>query len=332
MRYIAKLSTDSKRLLTRLSKHSRFYRVRQRAHCILLSSNGKSVSELIDIFQVERATIYSWFNAFEQRSFAGLYDEKGKGRKPTFTPQQQIQIKQWAIQFPKQLNKIRAKIFDHFAINVSHKTIERVLKSLGLSWRRIRRKPKDEPSPVEYQQKSEQLDRFKRLDKAGVIDLRYFDESGFCLVPYVPYAWQEKENTIEVETSRSKRLNVLGFLNRENELTAYTFEGSVNSDVVIACIDEFSKTITIPTVLVIDNATIHTSDAFIHRIPFWRARGIELFYLPPYSPQLNLIEILWRFIKYQWIDFSAYNSFHDLVEYVENVIRLYGTDYQINFV
>ena len=87
---------------------------------------------------------------------------------------------------------------------MSHKTVERVLKSLGLSWRRIRRKPKDEPSPVEYQQKSEQLDRFKRLDKAGVIDLRYFDESGFCLVPYVPYAWQEKENTIEVETSRSK--------------------------------------------------------------------------------------------------------------------------------
>ena len=92
---------------------------------------------------------------------------------------------------------------------------------------------------------------------------------------------------------------MLGFLNRENESTAYTFEGSVNSDVGIACIDEFLNTIKTPTVLVIDNATIHTSNSVMCRMPFWRTRGLELVYLPPYSSQFNLIEILCRFIKYQ---------------------------------
>ena len=58
----------------------------------------------------------------------------------------------------------------------------------------------------------------------------------------------------------------------------------------------------------------------------------ELFYLPSYSPQLNLMGILWQSVKYQWIDCSAYNSFHNLVAYVDNFIRLYRTDYQINFV
>ena len=100
------------------------------------------------------------------------------------------------------------------------------------------------------------LETFKSLDKQG-IDLRYFDESGFCLVPYIPYAWQQKGATIEIETTKSRRLNVLGFLNRENELQAYTFEGSVNSDVVIACIDDFSFALTKRTVLVIDNAKVH---------------------------------------------------------------------------
>ena len=71
--------------------------------------------------------------------------------------------------------------------------------------------------------------------------LRYFDESGFCLTPYTPYAWQPRNETICVETVNSKRLNVLGFLNRNNNLKAYTFEGSINSDVVIACIDDFIK-------------------------------------------------------------------------------------------
>jgi DDE superfamily endonuclease len=41
--------------------------------------------------------------------------------------------------------------------------------------------------------------------------------------------------------------------------------------------------------------------------------------LPAYSPQLNLIEILWRFIKYQWLEFSAYKDWNSLVEAVENI-------------
>ena len=332
MRFIENLSTESKRLLKRLYKRSRFYRVRLRAHCILLSSNGYTVTELIPIVQVDRTTIYNWFNAFEQSRFAGLYDQKGKGRKPTFTARQKEQIKQWALAFPKQIKKIQAKIYEEFNITVSQKTIKRVLKALALTWRRIRRKPKGEPDKVEYQQKTEALETFKSLDKQGIIDLRYFDESGFCLVPYIPYAWQQKGATIEIETTKSRRLNVLGFLNRENELQAYTFEGSVNSDVVIACIDDFSFALTQRTVLVIDNAKVHTSEAFFAKIDAWKTKGLEIFYLPTYSPELNLIEILWRFIKYEWIEFSAYLSFDHLVAYVEKVIQHFGQDYRINFV
>jgi len=51
-------------------------------------------------------------------------------------------------------------------------------------------------------------------DREGIIDLRYFDESGFCLVPYIPYAWQEKGDTIAIESMPSKRVNVLGFVNK----------------------------------------------------------------------------------------------------------------------
>lgn len=40
----------------------------------------------------------------------------------------------------------------------------------------------------------------------------------------------------------------------------------------------------------------------------WKERQIEIFQLPSYSPQLNLIEILWRFMKYEWIEISAYRS------------------------
>jgi len=43
-----------------------------------------------------------------------------------------------------------------------------------------------------------------------------------------------------------------------------------------------------------------------------------------YSPQLNLIEILWRFMKYEWIDRSAYESWQSLVDFVEKMLKEFG--------
>jgi transposase len=64
-------------------------------------------------------------------------------------------------------------------------------------------------------------------------------------------------------------------------------------------------------------------------------RHQELFpyvkYLPPYSPELNLIEILWRFMKYYWLPFSAYMSFQDLLQSIEDILTRFGTDYTIAF-
>ena len=51
----------------------------------------------------------------------------------------------------------------------------------------------------------------------------------------------------------------------------------------------------------------------------------------PHSPALNLIEILWRFIKYHWLPFSAYTSFQCLIEAIEEILTRVGTDYTITF-
>ncbi|MBD2539672.1 transposase, partial [Coleofasciculus sp. FACHB-SPT36] len=52
---------------------------------------------------------------------------------------------------------------------------------------------------------------------------------------------------------------------------------------------------------------------------------------PPYSPELNLIEILWKFMKYEWIEIEAYRDWKSLVKYVKNVLKKVGTEYVINF-
>ncbi len=100
---------------------------------------------------------------------------------------------------------------------------------------------------------------------------------------------------------------------------------------VIECFEQFSKQLKKKAYVFLDNASINKSRAFIRHIPTWVKRGLIIKYLPPYSPELNLIEILWRFMKYYWLPFSAYMSFQGLLQSIEDILTRFGTDYTITF-
>jgi hypothetical protein len=62
-------------------------------------------------------------------------------------------------------------------------------------------------------------------------------------------------------------------MNRQNDLHPFLFEGSIHTGVVIACCDTFCQTLTKKPVVVIDNASIHTSEEFEDRLPYWKKKG-----------------------------------------------------------
>jgi transposase len=169
------------------------------------------------------------------------------------------------------------------------------------------------------------------LHKAGYIDLYYCDESHFGLTPNVSYAWQHKDNPVLLSAAKGKRLSVLGLMTPDCKLFSRTFEGSVNSDKAIAVMDEFSQTINKRTIVVIDNAPIHRSKKFAAKINEWKEQDLWIYFLPPYSPELNIIEILWRFIKYKWLPFETFIDFESLKKNVAEILSLVGSKHCINF-
>ncbi len=175
----------------------------------------------------------------------------------------------------------------------------------------------------------------KSAENKGLIDLYYFDESGFSLTPYVPYAWQCRGETITLPCQGGKRFNVLGFMSAKakstNDLVAYTTDGNVNSDTFIACMQNFVETRKGPTVVVLDNAPMHRCEKVAQMIPRWQEMDVALFFLPRYSPHLNPIEILWRKMKYEWMPFSAYESWNALTHAVNDLICSFGNTHTINF-
>ena len=110
MRYIKGLTKDTAKLLKRIHKKSKYYQVRQRAHCILLSYQRYKILELMTIFQVSRNTVYNWLNNWENLGLVGLYNREGRGRKKLFDPLQQEIIKSWVKETPKNLVIVQEKI------------------------------------------------------------------------------------------------------------------------------------------------------------------------------------------------------------------------------
>jgi len=186
--------------------------------------------------------------------------------------------------------------------------------------------------PDNYDEKKSELKALQEQSEKGEMDLFYGDGSGFSLVPYIPYAWQEIGKTIEVPCFKSKTLNLFGIWDAKNDLNLYSIEGSLTSEILIEYIDDFSNKISKKTVLAIDNAPIHTSAIFKNKLNEWSKKGLEIFHLPSYSPHLNLIEHLWRFMKYEWIEFSVYNCWDNLVQYIDKIANNFGSLYTIKFV
>ncbi|MGK5090562.1 IS630 family transposase [Deltaproteobacteria bacterium TL4] len=182
-----------------------------------------------------------------------------------------------------------------------------------------------------FREAQQDMEILKHEDDLGTIDLYYFDGSGFTGVPEVPYAWQDPDDPILLPSEKTRRINALGFMNRKSDLFAYTFENSINSEVVVACFDEFVTTLDKTTIVVLDNAPIHHSGWFDSQIERWEEEGLYLYFLPTYSPELNLIEILWKHIKYYWLSLSAYLSFDALRKEVDRVLANVGIEYKIQF-
>ena len=331
MLHIGSLVTVEIFTLEDMHKNHPHHLSRIRAHCILLSHAGFELSVIARIYGVCRQSVSTWIHTWESEGICGLLDRPRSGRPRILDEEAEGDVLTRINESPRSLKKVLFEIFESRGIALSISSLKRICKRAGLSWKRLRSSLKMKRDADLFEQSKQQLIELIEQSRKGQIDLFYFDESGFSLEPSIPYAWQPRGETIEIPSSRSKRLNVLGFINRECSFTPIVVEGSVTSAVVVASIDHFVETLQRPTVLVIDNAPVHTSHEFKENLERWEKQGLTILPIAPYSPELNIIEILWRKIKYEWMPFTAYESFQSLKESLSDILANVGKSYTINF-
>lgn len=163
------------------------------------------------------------------------------------------------------------------------------------------------------------------------IDLYFADESTFSMNPCLPYAWQQKGQPIEIFPRRDKKVNLFGIFRPDNVAVTYQADENINSAFLIRSIDDFCQYIDKPTVLVIDNAPTHRSKMFSGQLERWEEKGLYIFFLPKYSPHLNIAETYWRKAKYEWLKPSDYFSFAKYKRKIKEIFNKIGIDYKIVF-
>jgi transposase len=332
---VSALSWSDKDDLELLVKESPSARVRQRAEAILLSAKGYSIKQISEIKGKCVITVSRWIDQWEERGVDGILEGEGRGRKGILTEGERQEIGKWLAEEspPRSAAELCARIAKAFAKKISKDTARRLLKAAGKVWKRVRCGLAGERDEDSFRLCEQELAEHLQASGRGQANLLYLDESGFNGVPYIPYAWQDKGATLELPCPKGKRINVLGILSvTEAKLETHIPEGRMTSEFVLNVLDglsENAKGNAIPTVLVLDNASIHTAKIIQDKRQEWEDKNLFLYFLPTYSPELNLIEILWRKIKYDWLPFDAHESYDKLRSCLENIFNEFGSAYNI---
>ena len=190
---------------------------------------------------------------------------------------------------------------------------------------------KNKESEEIYRHKVTILGELESLSETNLIDLYYSDESRVSLEPSIPYGWQFADEEVFMPSAKGNGLNCFALLMRNNQCLIQTSFETLTSRFIFEQFENLSVRLRKLTVVVLDNARIHTSGIIKERIKVWQARGLYIFYLPRYSPHLNIVETLWRKLKYEWLTPSDYQSKENLFYQTKSALKAVGSSLFIRF-
>jgi len=155
--------------------------------------------------------------------------------------------------------------------------------------------------------------------QAGKRAVFFVDAAHFVLAPFLGFLWSLTRVFLKAPAGR-QRFNVLGALNAmTHELMTVTNDTYITAESLCLLLKKLAAlNLAVPITLFLDNAR-YQKCALVQTLA--ASLSIELCYLPPYSPNLNLIERVWKFVKKQSLYSHYYADFAAFQAAIETCIR-----------
>ena len=139
MRYVQPLTQEQRDLLETTMQDDASFRVRSRAHSLLLSAQGTPIQQIAKTYQVDRDTVSTWIKNWEHHGPASLHDKPRSGRPSTLTPEEQALAKQYLKEEPRCLKRVVERLAHTTEKRISISSRKRLANRGRLRWKRVRK-------------------------------------------------------------------------------------------------------------------------------------------------------------------------------------------------
>jgi len=155
--------------------------------------------------------------------------------------------------------------------------------------------------------------------QAGKCAVFFVDAAHFVLAPFLGFLWSLTRVFLRAPAGR-QRFNILGALNAlTHELVTVTNDTYITAESLCALLQKLAAlNLAVPITVFLDNAR-YQKCALVQAMA--ASLNIELCYLPAYSPNLNLIERVWKFVKKQCLYSQYYADFASFKAAIETCVR-----------
>ena len=197
--------------------------------------------------------------------------------------------------------------------------VRRFLKQLGMKPRKMAAIPAKADPKVQQEFLEQKLQPRLEQAIAGQRAVHFVDASHFVLAPFLGIVWCFTRLFVKAPSGR-QRFNVLGALNAiTKELTTVCNDTYITAVQVCQLLDKLAaQNVGLPLTVVLDNARYQRC-ALVEEHA--RRLGIDLLFLPGYSPNLNLIERFWKYVKKDCLYSKYYPAFPEFKQAISTCIQ-----------
>jgi len=308
--------------LFELKAKSEYPIIRKRAEVLYLKSFEFQHNQILKIARISEPTLAGYLNDYLAGGIEKLKEINYYQPKSELDAYTEEIKKKFEEQPPQTAAEAAQKIEEICGIKRSPTQIREFLKRIGLKIRKVGYVPGKQSDPEKQKEQEEfkkkTLDPLIEQAENGKIQLFFVDAAHFVLGTYLGYLWCFVRCFIKSGAGR-QRFNVLAGLDfMTKNIIAIANDSYINAESVCELLKLIAEqNIGLPIKIILDNAKYQRCELVVN---FAKSLNIELVFLPSYSPNFNLIERLWKFVKKKCLYSKYYSDFKQFKNAIRNVL------------
>jgi transposase len=279
---------------------------------------GMHPEDVADLYDVGRSTVYNWRKEYLEKGPDALIVKNAPGRTPKLTDSQLEQVRKWVVSNdPRRLQfdsamwtrqMVRDMIKREFGAGYTLQAIGEMLHRMGLSPQRPLLRAYQQNPELVRKWKEEEYPAIRREAKAAGASIFFCDEATIRSDYSSGTTWAPVGQTPIVRgTGDRKSVNMISAISAQGKMHFSFLPGNLNSAMFVDYLKNLLHDIPGTIFLIVDGYPSHKSKETQEFVDSTGGR-LKLFFLPPYSPELNPDEWVWKNIKHDRIGKMASRS------------------------